>query len=82
MRRNGLPIAQAPLSGGGVNPGITYNSIFEEWEAATAAGLDMYSWENGKYPPWFMARTLVWYRNHRYVETHTKDAVNRKSSKK
>lgn len=64
-----------PLKGG-VNPNITYNTIFAEWEAATAANLDLYMWETGQYPQWFMARVIAWHKLHILVEAHTQDAIN------
>ena len=68
-----------------MNPGISYKSIFGEWEAGadgTAAGLDMYKWEMGGYPPWFMARVLTWHKYHNLVQVHTQDAINRKSNRR
>ena len=62
--------------------GISYKPAFGEWEAATSAGLDMYEWETGKYPTWFMARVLSWHKLHRLVEVHTQDAVNAKMNRK
>jgi hypothetical protein len=55
---------------------------FTEWEAGIAAGLDMYKWETNEYPRWFKIKTIAWYRLSRLVDTHTKDAVNRASSRK
>lgn len=70
------------MSSGAVNPQIEYSSAFSEWEAATAAGLDMYKWENLHYPSWFRARVLAWYKAHVLVEAHTQDAVNAKMRQK
>ena len=47
----------------------------EQWEAATAAGLDLDKWERGQYTRKFMARTVAWYRLHGLVEMHKSDAV-------
>ena len=80
--RRGMPIAEAPLSSGAVNPQITYNNIFGEWEAATAAGLDMYKWESAGYPAWFQARVLAWHKGHVLVEAHTQDAISTKMRQK
>lgn len=82
MKRRGLPIADHPLQGGGVNPGIQFNPAFGEWEAATAAGLDMYKWETAVYPTWFMARVITWHKYHILVDVHTQDAINRKASRR
>lgn len=75
VRRHGVPIADVPLRGT-VNPDITYSQSFSEWEAGTAAGLDMWAWEAGIYPPAFKARVLAWYAGHRLVNLHSDAAVN------
>jgi hypothetical protein len=48
-----------------------------EWEAAHAANLDLYKWDQGEYPPAFMARVLAWYSRHRELDMHRDDAVAR-----
>ncbi len=70
-----MPIAVAPLKGA-INPGITQGVSFSEWEAATAAGLDMWRWEQDDYSPAFRAKVLAWYQAHRLVELHSEAAVN------
>lgn len=47
---------------------------FEEWEAGTAAGLNMWLWENNEYPSEFKARVVAWYRLHNSIEAHKTDA--------
>lgn len=47
---------------------------FEEWEAGTAAGLDMWKWENNEYPHEFKARVVAWHRLHNSLEAHKTDA--------
>jgi hypothetical protein len=82
VKRRGLPIKDYPFSAGGVNPQITYSNAFGEWEAATAANLDMYKWEQGLYPSWFKARVLAWYSASRLVKAHIEDALNAKMRQK
>jgi len=53
-----------------------------EWESAFAAGLDLYKWETGKYPPSFRAKVLAWYSRHQEVELHRQDAVERATKRK
>lgn len=80
--RRGIPIRDYPFSAGGVNPQITYSNTFGEWEAATAAHVDMHRWETGGYPGWFKARVMAWYSASRMVQAHTDDAVNAKMRQK
>ena len=49
-------------------------ATFEEWEAGTAAGLDMWKWENNEYPPDFKAKTVAWYMLHTSIGNHITDA--------
>ena len=74
VKRRGISILDYPLKGG-ADAGITYSQSFFAWEAATAAGLDVWEWESGKYPNWFMARVVAWYRLHKLVEAHSQDAA-------
>ena len=74
VRVHGVPIDQARVRGA-VNPGITSSASFAEWEAAVAAGLDLWAWESGDYPPLFKARVVAWYQAHRLVQLHTEAAM-------
>lgn len=65
-----------------IDPGIEYAPSFAEWEAAVAAGLDLWQWETGQYPVWFRARVLAWHRLHGLVRLHTQDAVERKARRR
>jgi hypothetical protein len=62
---------------GGIQTGISYAQSFAEWEAAAAAGLDLWAWESGRYPASFRARVLAWHQAHKLVELHGQEAVNR-----
>ena len=53
-----------------------------EWEAAFAAGLNLYDWERGTYPGDFKAKVLGWYSRHQELELHRQDAVDRASKRK
>lgn len=81
MTRNGEPIATVGVKDS-IDPNISYSRGFGEWEAATAAGLDMWEWENNGYPRWFKARVIAWHRSHGLIELHTQDAVARKARSK
>ena len=80
VRRNNVPLDQYPISGG-VNVNITYSEDFSSWEAATAAGCDMWKWEIGEYPSWFRAKVIIWHKYHTLIKTHTEDAVSRASKR-
>lgn len=66
-----------------VNPRIKFNTSFAEWEAATAAGLDLWQWEQpGGYTKSFKAKVLAWHRAHNLVSAHTQAAANAKLKSK
>lgn len=46
-----------------------------EWEAAHAAGLNLYDWDRGFYPPAFRERVIAWYSRHIELELHRADAT-------
>lgn len=83
MTRRGEPIENVRLTGG-VDPQIGYSASFAEWEAAHAANLNLYDWFSDKYPRWFKARVLAWYKLHTLIEMHKQDAlakdIDRKSN--
>lgn len=81
VTRGGVRIEEYPVKDA-VNSGIRYAPAFEEWEAGTAAGLDMWAWDGGQYPARFKAKTIAWWRAHRLVNTHQADAQNRASEAK
>ena len=55
---------------------------FNEYEAATAAGLDLWKWESSDYPRWFKAKVVAWYNLHNLVDAHTQDAATRELRRK
>ena len=55
---------------------------FSEWEAAHAAGLNLYEWEIGKYPRWFKTRVLAWHKLHQLVDMHKQDALSKDMERK
>jgi hypothetical protein len=65
-----------------VDPQISYSESFGEWEAAHAANLDLWAWEQNKYPPWFKVRVIAWYNAHNLVELHKQDALARKMAQR
>ncbi len=48
-----------------------------EWEAAHAAGVDLWKWDNGEYGSQFQAKVIAWYTRHKELELHRQDAVQR-----
>lgn len=77
VQRDGRNIEEVSIKGA-INPGITYSQSFKEWEAAHEAGLDLYKWDTGAYPPFFMAKVLAWSELHNQVKMHQEDAVAKK----
>lgn len=77
MKRGGIPIRDVLLRHG-VNPNITYSQVFLEWEAATAAGLSLWDWDNGVYDRLFQAKVIAWYNLHILVAAHASDAAIKK----
>lgn len=57
--------------------GIELSPLMQEWEAAHAAGLNLYDWESGKYDTGFKARVIAWHSRHTELDLHRQDAVNR-----
>jgi hypothetical protein len=64
---------------GAISTAITYSLDFEQWEAASEAGLDLFRWEqsleDGGYPIWFKVKAIAWYRLHKMVRQHGEAAV-------
>jgi len=58
-----------------VTPPINYTTGYEGWLAANHCRLDMERWDNGGYEPWFMAKTIAFYRLNGMVAMHTRDAA-------
>ena len=54
---------------------------FEQWEAAAAAGLDLWRWDNNEYPRRFMARVVAWHELHALIELHKGDAAEQAQAK-
>jgi hypothetical protein len=67
---------------GAVNPQISFSPSFLEWEAATAAGCDLWSWEKGLYPIQFKAKVIAWHMNHIQVANVTESMIAEKAKKK
>ena len=76
MTRGGEPIETAAIRNRRdfSNPHIAYSFEFEQWQAARAAGLDLWRWENHEYPTSFMEKVIAWYRSNGQIEQHTADA--------
>ena len=76
-----MPLEEYPLSQT-IQTGIEMSPVLQEWEAAFAAGLDLYRWETGGYPPDFKAKTIAWFSRHQELELHRQDAVARAAKRK
>lgn len=74
MTRNGRDIKDVPVKHG-IAAGIAYSQRFLEWEAATAAGLDVYKWERGEYSRAFRETVIAWFNLHSLVKAHQDDAA-------
>lgn len=55
---------------------------FLEYQACTAAGLDLWKWECYEYPKWFKAKVISWYNNQNLLNMHSEDARAKASSRK
>jgi hypothetical protein len=55
---------------------------FVGYEAASAAGLDLWKWEMHQYDHLFRAKIVAWYNLHRLVQAHSDDAAYDKSEQK
>jgi len=76
VTRFGLPIRQIHVKDS-IDPQIGYSESFGEMEAAHAANLNLWEWEQGTYPRWFKARVIAWYNMHNLIELHKQDALSR-----
>ncbi len=68
-----MAIRDAPLKRG-VNAGVKYGLHFAGIDACVAAGLDVWTWENGGYPTKFMERMMAWHRLKGLISVHIEDA--------
>jgi hypothetical protein len=57
-----------------INPGITYDPLYEQYESCVAAGLDLFKWDSGFYSRPFMARVVAWNRLKGKIANHVEDA--------
>ncbi len=80
MTRHGEPLGAYPIKNP-VDPGIRFSYAFEEFEAAVAAGLDIYLWNSGFYPTELKAQVIAWHRLSQMVETHVEAARQEKSER-
>lgn len=81
MTRSGNPIEQHGLKDA-VSTGISYSQQYEIYASLKAAGLDLWKYEQGLYPPWFVANVLVHWRMSKLIGVHEQDAIARKVKKK
>ena len=79
----GIPIQELPTPKEAVDAKIRSNPSFSEWEAGTAAGLDMWKWENTQfYPRAFKAKVMAWYQARNRVKLEAEVAAQRAAKKK
>lgn len=81
MTRFGEPIARVGIRGG-VNPHISYNLSFLEWDTCVSLGLDLWRWADGKYPRWFKAKAIAFHNMRQAISSHKEDAMSREIDKK
>jgi len=72
VTRFGEPITDVAIKT--ITHGIKYEYPFFEYEAAAAAHLDLWRWEENEYPNWFKAKVMAWYKLHGMIEAHIADA--------
>jgi hypothetical protein len=70
-----------PLSGG-IQTGIGFSLMYDEYEACVAAGLDLEKWIYGDYETAFKNYIIAWFRLHRLVEAHSNDAQTKEMKRK
>jgi len=73
VKRHGQPILQSGIHNR-LRHGITAGFAFEEWEACTAARLNVETWDAGGYTPAFKAKVIAWHLIRRAIEAHVADA--------
>ena len=76
-----MPIETLALKHG-VNPNIGWSLLYEEWEACTECGLDLWKWAKNEYPVWFKNKVVALNRLKRYIRVHVEEAVSDKGGKK
>jgi hypothetical protein len=81
VTKNGRPVREVSVRGS-INTGITYGIDFLGLEAAVAAGLDIWKWEQRLYPKWFMVRVVAWYNIRNKVHMIEEAAVAAKVKSK
>ena len=70
-----------PLTGG-VQTGIGYSLLYDEFEACAAASMDMERWILGDYPVRVRNMVVAWFRLRRLVEAHSNDAQAKEMKRK
>jgi hypothetical protein len=58
-----------------VDAQISHSLSYISWQAAVAAGLDLYKWWRGEYPVRFQAKVIAWYQLRNLVRLHQEQAV-------
>lgn len=81
VTRNGFPIDEVKISGG-INAGIDYSFMYLEYDACIAGNCDPWKWWNNEYSKDFKAHIVAWHIDHRLINVHTEDAINRKMKQK
>ena len=87
ITRHGEPIESITLKSS-VRTGINFSPYYEQWDALVTAGAtiaDLYLYEQGEFPPWFLAKVVAWTRANRLINNNVEDAISaemRRKSKK
>jgi hypothetical protein len=74
VTRHGESISEQRVPGA-ISTGIAYSLEFAGWEAAIAAGLDLLSWDQGRYPRPFMHKVVAWHNLHQLIAQHGEAAA-------
>lgn len=81
VRNRGEDIWNAPLPTD-ARSSITTGEAFQQWEAVTGAGLNLWEWEQGRYPTRFMARVVAFHRLQGLIAAHQQEDARREAERK
>lgn len=81
MSRYGRPIRDVGVSNT-VETGISYGSLYSEWDACVECNLDLWKWLTDVYPRDFKVTVLAFHGLRRQVHMHTEDALSKKMKSK
>ena len=65
-----------------VDARITTSASYGIWEAVVTCGLDLWKYEQGEYPPQFIAKVLAWHELNGLVKAHQEEAGQEAAERK